>query len=92
LAQQECCIQGSFGPQIIEKAYAKYKGGYDKIEGGSVAEFWEALTGRPSNKVPGFMTKWASILKLLRLISIYFSCLMPGLSGHQTPLFHFQSF
>jgi hypothetical protein len=47
---------GEIWPQIIEKAYAKYKGGYDKINGGNPAEFLEALTGRPSNQVPGFMT------------------------------------
>jgi hypothetical protein len=48
--------QNEIWPMIIEKAYAKYKGGYDKIEGGNPAEFLEAVTGRPSNQVPGFMT------------------------------------
>ena len=42
--------QGEIWAQVIEKAYAKYKGGYDKIEGGSPAEFLEAITGRPATK------------------------------------------
>jgi hypothetical protein len=41
---------GEIWPQVIEKAYAKLKGGYDKIEGGSPAEFLEAITGRPATK------------------------------------------
>jgi len=42
---------------IIEKAYAQYKGGYDKIAtGGNPAEVMEALTGRPAYKTaPGFL-------------------------------------
>jgi hypothetical protein len=40
--------QTEIWPQIIEKAYAKLKGGYDKIEGGNPGEFLEALTGAPA--------------------------------------------
>jgi hypothetical protein len=46
---------GEIWPQVIEKAYAKYKGGYDKIEGGSPAEFLEAITGRPAVRRSGMM-------------------------------------
>jgi hypothetical protein len=43
--------QGEIWPQIIEKAYAKYKGrDWDGINGGSAAEFLEAITGRPATK------------------------------------------
>jgi hypothetical protein len=42
--------KGEIWAQIIEKAYAKYKGGYDKINGGNPAEFLEAVTGRPSTQ------------------------------------------
>jgi hypothetical protein len=46
--------KGEIWAQVIEKAYAKYKGGYDKINGGNPAEFLEAVTGRPSSQLGGF--------------------------------------
>lgn len=35
-------------PALIEKAYAQYKGGYDKIEGGNSGRAMEFITGRSS--------------------------------------------
>jgi uncharacterized protein YukE len=44
-------------PMIIEKAYAKWKGGYAKIEGGFVADGLEMITGKSSNRFsPGDLT------------------------------------
>jgi len=40
-------------PMIIEKAYAQWKGGYDKIAGGVAGNALEALTGQESTVVVG---------------------------------------
>ncbi|HSE43611.1 MAG TPA: C2 family cysteine protease [Acidobacteriota bacterium] len=43
--------QGEIWPLIIEKAYAQYKGGYDKINAnGNAGQFMEAITGRSSTE------------------------------------------
>lgn len=39
-------------PQIFEKAYAQWKGGYDAIEGGMSATALEALTGQKTDWLP----------------------------------------
>jgi hypothetical protein len=47
--------QGEIWPLIIEKAYAQYKGGYDKINAnGDAGQFMEAVTGRPSSEYVPF--------------------------------------
>jgi hypothetical protein len=51
--------KGEIWPLIIEKAYAEFKGGYDKINGGNPGDFMEAVTGRPAtayaaSKLPSF--------------------------------------
>lgn len=38
--------KGEIWPLIIEKAYAQYKGGYDKLNGGNPNEFMMAITGK----------------------------------------------
>lgn len=41
--------QGEIWPLVIEKAYAQWKGGYDKIkDNGNAGQFMEALTGHAS--------------------------------------------
>jgi hypothetical protein len=48
---------------IVEKAYAQYRGGYDKIEGQNAGDFMALLTGRPKES---FTPKNTSLADLER--------------------------